>query len=363
MTSKPPQLALIEFEGQTLFQIPPEALVPTKAVTFPVSIHLPINRKIVLVYAEGAMPSEKQLDKYRRNLKYFVCPEKYQPAYRDYLRRYNPDMDPTLINVDKAKEALQDGTLTAQQKKDILRRVGEKMIGVLGGMASVDEAERAAAFDECKNASQELVNVAMQSHKSASTYQDLLMMQQEGIEHSASVSTIAVIFALATGFVENEDLAEISMGALLHDLGHSVINMEIFLKPYVQFDETEMEEFKLHTSGGIQLLEDLGEAVPPLVRQVVEQHHERFDGKGFPAGISAFQVDERVQIVYLANQVDDLMSGRLVESKMSPVDAFDWIKEHEMKNSKSVSPEIFHSIDQILQRSKPTGMKHLGKTA
>ena len=103
------------------------------------------------------------------------------------------------------------------------------------------------------------------------------------------------------------------------------------------------------------MIKDLGDSITPIVQGIIEDHHELYSGQGFIKGLKGFQIDERVQVVSLADRVEDLMSGRMTGAEMSPVEAFQWLKEkqHAGTDQLFVSPEIFESIYQIVMNTKP----------
>ena len=348
---------ILKYGGKDYFQVPVDQLVGGRRIDFPLSIHLVLNQSMVLRYAEEATPLESQLATYlKRGLNCFYCPDEYYPKWLAYLKEVAGETREH--NKVIAEKAFTDGTLSTDQKKAMLAEVGRKMVGVMNDFTSDDPEKKHAAYEECKNMTNDIVDIALQSHKLKSVYEDLLMLRAEGIEHSSSVSTISVVFALTIGFVDDEGLADIALGALLHDVGHSQLPVDLFQKPFAEYSGEENQAFSLHPLGGVELLKDIGEEVPSIVQRIVEDHHEKFGGSGFSKGLSGFQIDERVQIVGLADTVDDLMSGRMTGEALTPVDAFKWIKSKQGQKPATMltSPDIFEAIYQVVMNSKPTDL-------
>ena len=78
-------------------------------------------------------------------------------------------------------------------------------------------------------------------------------------------------------------LRQLALGGLLHDMGKLSVPNEILNKPGRLTDE-EFAEIRRHPGAGRELLNELG-GFPPLVLDLVESHHERLDGGGYPNGI------------------------------------------------------------------------------
>jgi putative nucleotidyltransferase with HDIG domain len=352
--------SILKYAGKDYFEVPVDLLVAGRAIDFPLSIHLVLNKSMVLRYDEDAAPLQHQLRTYlKRGLKFFYCPDEFYPRWLAYLKAV---ADETRVeNLAVAEKAFSDTTITTDQKKEMLAEVGRKMVGVMNDFASDDPEKKKAAYEECKSMTDDIIGIALQSHKLKSVYEDLLMMRAAGIEHSSSVSTIAVVFALTIGFVDESGLADIALGALLHDVGHSQVPLDIFEKPYLELGKEDKKAFSGHPSGGVELLKDIGEVVPSIVQRIVEDHHEKFGGSGFSKGLSGFQIDERVQIVGLADTVDDLMLGRMTGEPLDPVEAFQWIKNQQGQNAGALfaSPDIFESIFQVVMNSKPTDLSKI----
>lgn len=400
--------ARVQFAGVTYFPIPPDYLVGGKQIDFPLSIHLVLNKSMVLRYAVSSIPTPEQLATYKKKgLKHFACPEQYYPNWLKYLESISPKeverytsakvsfapevvSNPTAAGVSassdqsattaqaggkdhaasgaqpaplrttqediaKAKAALGDKFMSQDDKKKTLKAIGDKLVGTLNDIASDDIEKKKKGFEECKNMTKQIIDIAMQSHKMKSVYEDLMMLKTADLEHSSAVSTIATIFSLTLGFVDDDILSDITLGAMIHDLGHSLMPLEIFDKPYEQMTDEERTEYSQHPFAGVTLMADLGEDCSDLVRKIVEDHHEMYSGKGFFKGLSGPAIDDRVQVVNLADHVEDLMSGKMTGRDMNPVEAFHWLgsKQRASADTMFVSPDIFETVFQVVMNTKP----------
>lgn len=116
--------------------------------------------------------------------------------------------------------------------------------------------------------------------------------------------------------------------AKLHDIGKVAMPDVILLKPD-SLDHDEFELIKLHTVYGAQLLdnamEDLGDTSSFLnvAREVIIGHHERWDGSGYPYGISGTDIPISARVVAIADVYDALISRRPYKEPFSHSEAVD----------------------------------------
>ena len=131
--------------------------------------------------------------------------------------------------------------------------------------------------------------------------------------HSTATMFHAVGLARRFGLPE-EDVASVQLAALFHDIGKIGIPEQILGKTG-QLTPGEWEEMKEHTTIGANLLAH----VPTLerVRPIVEAHHERYDGKGYPHGLRGDQIPFAAQIITVADSFHAMTSNRAYRPAMS----------------------------------------------
>lgn len=127
------------------------------------------------------------------------------------------------------------------------------------------------------------------------------------------------------------DIAVISMGSALHDIGKVAIPEEILNKPG-KLTEEEFEVMKTHTEIGYNMLLDLPieQVNSPLVKvafEICRWHHERYDGKGYPDGLKEEEIPISAQVVSLADVYDALVSERCYKKAFSHEEALTMILE------------------------------------
>jgi putative two-component system response regulator len=115
--------------------------------------------------------------------------------------------------------------------------------------------------------------------------------------------------------IDGEFLRTIFLTSALHDIGKIAIKDEVLLKPG-RLTEAEFEIMKTHTTRGAETLEAALRIHPEanflrMARDIAHCHHERYDGSGYPEGLSGEQIPLAARIAALADVYDTLTSPRV----------------------------------------------------
>ncbi len=124
--------------------------------------------------------------------------------------------------------------------------------------------------------------------------------------HLWRVSRYSQLLAQAAG-VPSVEVARIAVGALVHDIGKIGMPDAILLKPDHLTSE-EYEVMKTHPAIGVRML--AGHPLAHLVHDIVQQHHERPDGKGYPRGLAGDDLPMSARIVGICDAFDAMTSRR-----------------------------------------------------
>jgi putative nucleotidyltransferase with HDIG domain len=124
--------------------------------------------------------------------------------------------------------------------------------------------------------------------------------------HNYRVTIYAVRLAEAAG-LDKDAIRQLIAGAFLHDVGKIGISDAILLKP-AKLSKEEFDTMKHHVDFGVELLRKS----PWLqrARDVVECHHEKFDGSGYPSGLVGEAIPIRARIFAIVDVFDALTSER-----------------------------------------------------
>lgn len=128
------------------------------------------------------------------------------------------------------------------------------------------------------------------------------------MQHSINVASLSLSVGVTMG-LSIHDLENLAVGALLHDVGKMRIPTEVLNKT----DKLTDEEYKLimtHPYEGYKLIKELMPQAGEVIKQIVYQHHEDFDGTGYPRQLSDFHIYKLARIVHICDVFDALSSKR-----------------------------------------------------
>lgn len=130
--------------------------------------------------------------------------------------------------------------------------------------------------------------------------------------HSERVTTFSVKIAEKMGFSDRQILS-IRYGGVLHDIGKIGINVNIIQKPGRLTDE-EFNIIKNHPLIGERIISPI--AFLKDVLPVVSQHHERYDGHGYPLGIDGSRMVPEARVLAVADAYDAMITARPYRSPL-----------------------------------------------
>jgi len=140
--------------------------------------------------------------------------------------------------------------------------------------------------------------------------------------HSIDTGIMAIFLGITMKLSENE-LKELSIGAILHDIGKTKIDKNIITKPG-KLTKEEFDEIKNHPIYGKQILEKNFLMSNEIIK-AVEHHHERVDGSGYPYGLTQNQISRFAKIIGVCDVYDSVSNDRCYREKFNPSDAYELI--------------------------------------
>jgi putative nucleotidyltransferase with HDIG domain len=132
--------------------------------------------------------------------------------------------------------------------------------------------------------------------------------------HSLRVATILTLFGRTCG-LDNAALLALASGGLLHDVGKLAIPQAILNKPGA-LDGKEITLMKTHVTEAARILKSVP-AIPPTVLTIVEQHHEKLDGTGYPNGLQGAELNELARMAAVADVFSAMTDHRIYRPAMT----------------------------------------------
>jgi putative nucleotidyltransferase with HDIG domain/PAS domain S-box-containing protein len=124
--------------------------------------------------------------------------------------------------------------------------------------------------------------------------------------HQQRVAKLASAIAEKLG-LDPDRIDGLRVASLLHDIGKIYVPAEILAKP-ARLTRVEMELMKTHSEVGYDILKSV--SFPWPVAEMVLQHHERMDGRGYPAGFSGDEIIYEARIIMVADVIEAMSSHR-----------------------------------------------------
>jgi len=140
--------------------------------------------------------------------------------------------------------------------------------------------------------------------------------------HSERVATFAALVGDRMGLSADEHLA-LEFAAYLHDIGKIGVSERVLNKPG-RLNEEEAAEILQHPTIGATILEPV--TFPWEITPIVRHHHERWDGAGYPAGLSGDRIPLLARIVSVADSHEAMISDRPYRAGMDESDSLAELK-------------------------------------
>jgi putative nucleotidyltransferase with HDIG domain len=174
-----------------------------------------------------------------------------------------------------------------------------------------------------KRLATETVDFVLRSDRAVGQLARIMSTDYYTYTHSINVCVFVVSLAHHAG-VSRADVADLAVGALLHDLGKSQIPKDLLTRDG-PLSEAEMEVMRSHVLTGERLLASHG-GLTPTAMVAVSQHHEKLDGSGYPRALAGDGVHLFGRITAIADVFDAMTTNRSYQRAMTAFDALSRMK-------------------------------------
>jgi HD-GYP domain-containing protein (c-di-GMP phosphodiesterase class II) len=142
--------------------------------------------------------------------------------------------------------------------------------------------------------------------------------------HSLDVCILSLSLARHLN-LSREEMMEVGIGALLHDVGKMRLPTQVLKKPDT-LSENEWVEVRKHPVYSLEIME-ASQGIPDSSKQLALQHHERFNGSGYPFGLKGDTISTYGQIVGMVDFYDAITTDRPYQKAIQPHEAIRQIYE------------------------------------
>jgi response regulator RpfG family c-di-GMP phosphodiesterase len=161
--------------------------------------------------------------------------------------------------------------------------------------------------------------------------------------HGRRVADLARTVARSMA-LSDQEIQDIFVAGLLHDIGHVVLPDALLAKPVARFDPDEMTHYRQHCVLGEQLLMALDDMQG--VAALIHAHHERYDGHGYPDATAGEAIPVGARILAVVDTYDELQNGHLGGAQPSALQARVLLQQG---RGTQFDPEVLETFLQVTQ--------------
>ncbi len=254
-----------------------------------------------------------------------ICPkgQAFKPSWWDHFSKAgvksvcvrNEDVGILLEAMkERAQDLVSDSETPASEKTAIIKEMAAMTVRVMFTATEREQKNTEAACGMAKNT----VAMFLQEEGVLGNVSKVLVSSRTLYDHSINVCLMSMVLGRRVG-LDKGRVQSLGMGALLHDVGMAQIPPEILNKPG-ELTPEERAEVQRHPRLGHQLL-SMAQNMPYDALNVVLNHHERFDGKGYPTGLSGNNIPTLARLVRIVDTYDAMTSPRAYREAMAPTEA------------------------------------------
>jgi len=358
----------------TYFPARIKSLRPGVRTTFDIHLYFSMNSHIMLWIKSGEVIEQSLIDKYsNRGVKSVWIHATEKKTFLGYLKEqkiteeeaglkeldeHHPKASPMTNAGAFIREVMESDEIDELQKQALVSVAAQDVIEELSDTDDLDiqgdlnEKARTVVENVLAATSSEAQGLLDQIWKLANFHPKLT--------HAINVSSYSALFAMAFGRIDQDLITDLALAGILHEVGISQIPQSLANRPMMQIEGSEFMEFANHVDIGVKMTRKFAPEIHTRVTEIVAQHHERFDGSGYPKKLEGFEFDDIAQLVAMADYIESLSSGLYDGKKRTLKQAFQVI--HEIENDekfpKYFNPEVFAFVVDWVTHSESQEAAH-----
>lgn len=226
------------------------------------------------------------------------------------------ELAPDLVVSDVVTDAARQGL--TEELRGVIRQIQPAIADA--SRRSTNRLAAGLALDRLRGAVDKILDELLLNRHVVVNLKDLRSADDYTLGHSVNVCVLSTILGTMVGLTPAE-LKDLSMGALLHDIGKTLTPAAILGKPG-PLTPAESTVMNRHTTDGWNILKEQRD-ITYRAAIVALQHHERWGGGGYPEGLQGEQIFRNSRICAVADCYDAMISDRIYRPGMSPVRALE----------------------------------------
>lgn len=299
------------------FQIRVRSIAPGLPLDF--DVYLIVNGKPTLFRKRGDILTRDRLKLlHHHGGEVFLVPEDQRPEYMKTLR-----------------SVVADPSSSTELKSQFIKESAFLHVHDLFTKVNI-----AHTVVEAKNLVEEMVDFVSSDVNAVASLMRLSVHDYYTYNHCVDVAVYSIALAKKIIGENRPMLIMAGLGGLLHDVGKRKVDHRIINKSSALSRE-EWEEIKKHPTYGKEVLDEIV-TIPEETKLVVFEHHENFDGTGYPMGLKGDEISTLSRVVSIADVFDALTTDRSYHKAINPNDALNTM--YGMQPGK-FDPNIFQSFN------------------
>lgn len=306
-------------------------------ITFNLYVNLPLNKKYVLYRRAGGKIESEKLEKFTEgNLANFFIEKKDYTEFVKYVAL-------RIRKLVGGKDSVENRKMMAAAAKALLSST----------LNQKDPAIASALMSNLNDITGTIIETTLENTTfgSKKLFHRLAQLADKGSDfqkHPVNVASLAVLITFGIGYSREKILTDMAMAALLHDIGlskmptkviphaHNVLGLGIYERDWVY----------RHPEASIEILEEKKIQISQLAKTIILQHHEEFNGSGYPSGLRGFSINELAQILRVADEIDQLFNETLSSPGHLKVRLVELMQK--LGEQKVIEPLLLSRIRQVI---------------
>ena len=290
------------------------------------------SRYILYCRGDAIFESNKREMLLGKNISRLFITKEDQQKYYEYLEN-------------NFQSIISDTKLSSDEKTKIVHGAATNIV------KDLFNDPRSGSIERTKTFAYNMVDYVLKDTSAAQSLLKIAVHEYYTYTHCVNVAAVGTLFAKDLG-LEDKDLKGLCSGILLHDVGKTKISTDILNKKG-KLTKEEFDEIKKHPELGAEVLDETGTEFKEE-RIITLQHHENYDGSGYPYGLAKNEIHPSGKIARIIDVYDALTTKRSYADAIRPFAAL-----LEMRNNmlncfdNELFKEFIHFLGPYDPRKKP----------
>lgn len=219
-----------------------------------------------------------------------------------------------IVNDDKHINKREDSKTMKEMKKDYSKKI-EKIKNIFNNFAEGTSLE-----EDAREIASSIINSERFSGDLLRCMRQLRDMNDYTYQHSLNVSSLCCLIGNWMNLSKNE-LEELTLAGLVHDIGKSKIDSEILRKD-TELTNEEVLEIQRHCEYGYKILKKHTKYSEDVLKAVL-MHHEKEDGTGYPSNLKSKDIHPYAKVIAVANLYSAITLDRIYKRTDTPFSVFE----------------------------------------